>query len=366
MIIGARGYYKGTDKDGKYWEIPRNVDPARDGTTLAQHRPALFAVSEAPDSVPVEEFDQRMAAIVPPEVIARIEHVIEAGTWLASKGLADSPPLEPREWRRGMILSWSHARDLDVVHDALGHPRKLSDRHDVDEVVLAKHLKRGLDGMDRWYRDYVRTLDDGAWINVGFFNPNISASLHKWGDAREGIQNAMDAHRLSAHHNGSPEAPLDWVERAVNFVVHHIPREHWGIRHEPRGTWDDLEPRLATDNAIKNAEIGKVIARDAAKLYQLLESEGKVVPWGLLKVPDTVPHSAIEHAFLVVKASNTLSRLAADGVELDEHNEAADGARVARARKLLARLPEVMAHARKHGREDVVASYQRMSEEFDA
>jgi hypothetical protein len=366
MIIGARGSYRGTDKQGKYWEIPRNVDPAQDGTSLARHRPQLFDVSDALESVPMEEFDRRMEAVVPAQVIARIEHVLEAGTLLASKGLADDPPLELREWRRGMILSWSHARDLDVIHDALGHPRKLSDRHDVDEVVLAKHLKRGLDGMDRWYRDYVRTLDEGAWVNVGFFNPNLSASLYRWGDAREGVQNAMDAHRLSAHHNGSPEAPLDWVERAVNFVVHHIPREHWGIRHEPRGSWDDLEPRLATDPAIKDAEIGKVIARDAAKLYQLLEAEGKVVPWGLLKVPDTVPHSAIEHAFLVVKASNALRKLGADQGRFDDHNEAADPERVGRARKLLARLPDVLAHARQRGREDIATSCQRMLEESDA
>lgn len=352
--MGARGAYEGTDKEGRFWRIPRHVDPAIDGTRLAQQHPRIFDVSEDNDSVPLEEFDARIEAKVPPVVLRRIDKTIAAGKLLAARGLADSPPVSEQDWRRGMILSWSHARDLVVVHDALGHPRDVAG-HDVDEVVLAKHLQERIPDPKKppakWYLDYLNSLDEGAWINVGFFNPNISASLYKWGDDRDGVQNAMDAHRLAAHHQGTKERPLEWVERAVNFVVHHIPREHWGIRHEPRGDWSDLEPRLADDPAIKDATIGKVIARDAAKLFELLELEGKIIPWQLLKVPhDAVTPSMIEHAHLLVLAAKSKGEIGDD--------DTVEPRRLENARTLVRRLPDEIAAAKRDGRHALAAQYQ--------
>ncbi|QKG67328.1 hypothetical protein HP062_18050 [Pseudomonas sp. B14-6] len=351
--IGKRGVYEGTDKEGHHWSFPRHVDPAIDGTKLAEHHQPIFDVRANNDSVPVAEFDVIIEAAVPPDVLRRIERTIESGKLLAARGLADTPPISETDWRRGMILSWSHARDLVVVHDALGHPRDVKG-HDVDEVVLAKHLQTLLadaSGVDQWYRDYVNSLDEGAWVNVGFFNPHISASLYKWGDDKSGVQNAMDAHRLAAHHQGSTEHPLHWVERAVNFVVHHIPREHLGIRHEPRGNWSDLERRLAEDPAIKNATIGKVIARDAAKLFELLEQEGKVIPWQLLKLShDTVTPSMIEHAHLLVLA--TRQNTAAKDVEELEPR------RLENAHALLRRLPLEIEAAKREGQHALAAQYQ--------
>lgn len=351
-MIGTRGTYQGTDGT-QVLTLPRNVDPDKDGTSLAAHRPPIFDVTAAPDSIAIDAFDHLMEAAIPVDVIQRIDRVIASGVTLAAKGLADQPPLEPREWRRGIILSWSHARDLEVVHDAMGHPRYLYGRHDVDEVVLASHLKARLASADPWYADYVTTLDDGAWTNIGFFNPHLSASLYKWGDAKQGVQNAMDAHRLAAHHLGSPEAPLDWIERAINFIIHHIPREHMGIRHEPRGQYSDLEEKMATDPAMKDSEIGKQIARDAAKLYAMLERDGKVVPWGLLKVPQGPPTaSMIEHAFLIAKVA--APRLTASGAEGEEP------ARLARAETILADLPKAIETAERHGRDDLVSAYRKI------
>jgi hypothetical protein len=313
-------------------------------------------VKEDADSVPLAEFDIRLENSVPADVLARIEHTVEAGHYLAKKGLADSPPVDVKAWRRGIILSWCHARDLIVVHDALGHPRAAIG-HDMDELALAKRLKeRVAANSDQWYKDYIGTLDEGAWVNVGFFNPHISASMFKWGDARGGVQNAMDAHRLSSHHQGTPERPLDWVERAVNFVVHHIPREHWGIRHEPRGGWQDLEARLSDDPAIKDAEIGKTIARDAAKMFELLELEGKVVPWQLLKLPNiSLTPSVIEHAHLVVMAANQLSFEISD----DDEDEARNPQRVLRAKALLAQVPAEIKVARELGRDELLEAYSK-------
>lgn len=367
---GLRGYYEGTDSAGKFWQIPRHVDPDLDGTKFAEHHPRLFDTNHADDSIEAVEFDRFVEAKVPPEILRRIDKTIEAGKFLAGKGLADAPPVDLAEWRRGIILSWSHARDLVVVHDALQQPRNVAG-HDVDELVLAVHLQNKLattPNADPWYRDYIGSLDQGAWVNVGFFNPNISASMYKWGDAKGGVQNAMDAHRFAAHHQGSAEHPLDWVERAVNFVVHHIPREHRGIRHEPRGNWSDLETRMAEDPAIKDAPIGKAIARDAAKMFQLLEREGKVIPWQLLKVPpDEVTPSMIEHAHLVVRAarSRSLPEFRLTEAAGDDEDEAANPHRVARAEALLQKLPAQIEVARASGRHDLAASYQEWLADCD-
>lgn len=351
MIPGERGYYRGTDKEGRMWEIPRHADPALDGLKLIKHPKPIFDVSDPPDSVELEEFDRRMKAIIPTSVIDRIEHVVEAGKNLAERGLADQSPLDENEWRRGMILSWSHARDLEVIHEAMGHPRFLAGRHDLDEVVRARHLKRTVANADDWYRNYVATLDDGAWVNIGFFNPHLSASLYKWGDVKEGRQNAMDAHRLAAHHNGSEDMPLDWIEKAVNFVVHHIPREHWGIRHEPRGSFSEVEYRLAHDRAIKDSEIGKNIAREVAEFYKLAEQQGLVVPWGLLRVPHHLTPSVIQHAFLVVQAASTPCE--------EDNDDGLSPERVKRACAVLAKLPEEIEKARSCGRIDLAKAYEK-------
>ena len=349
-IPGRRGFYAGSD--GEVWrELPRNVDPAQDGTSFAAQHPRMFATDDLPDSVPVAEFDARLEAVIPPEVVGRIDAVIVAGTGLAARGLADTPPLDLGEWRRGMILSWSHARDLAVILDALGHPRATANRHDVDEVVLAKRLKGRLASADPWYIDYVTSLDDGAWVNVGFFNPHLSASMYKWGDARQGKQNAMDAHRLSPHHLGNLETPVDWIERAANFVIHHIPREHRGVRHEPRGDYTQLEEQLAVDTAIKNSEIGKVIARDVAALCVLLEQEGKIIPWGLLAVPpDELTPGMVEHAFLLNSTADTEFD---DDAERSDHRRSLD-----RAQAIIARVSAEVDRLAAEGQPQVAAAYR--------
>lgn len=355
MTPGRRGFYEGTDKESRFWRIARHADPALDGLDLlSKDAKPIFDPTIPPDSIDTRAFDRLLEASMPAEVLDRIAHVIAAGKLLAERGLADRPPLDEYEWRRGIILSWCHSRDLELVHQALGHPRFLVGRHDIDECVLAKHLRKSAENADPWYRDYVSSLDDGAWINVGFFNPNLSASLYKWGDARHGVQNAMDAHRLSDHHQGSAEAPLDWVARAVNFVVHHIPREHWGIRHEPRGEYSELEARLADDPAIKDAQIGKVIARDATRMFELLEERGFTVPWGKLKVPEEeLTPSVIEHAACILQASRSEC--------LSDPEDAIAPRRVERAKAIFARLPEAIERAETDGLSDLAAAYRQLS-----
>jgi hypothetical protein len=177
--------------------------------------------------------------------------------------------------------------------------------------------------------------------------------MYKWGDAKQGEQNAMDAHRLSPHHLGNAEIPVDWAERAANFVIHHIPREHHGIRHEPRGDFSQLEERMAADSAIESSEIGKAIARDVAKLCEILEKEGKIVPWHLLKVPvDPITPSLVEHAFLV---ASTAGQPPVDAAEYEEHLKG-----IERAKDIIAQVPAAAERAEANDRADLAAAYREL------
>lgn len=349
----TRNWYEGSDGQGGVLRIPRFVDPAVDGTRLAEAHCALFRVSAPDDSISIDDFDAMLIASIPSEVMSRIDEVVKEATVLAARGLVDQPPIDGRAWRRGIWLSWLHARDLAVVLDALGHPHDTAGRHDVEEYALGKRLKERLASADVWYRNWVLSLGDEESVNIGFFNPYLAASMFKWGDAKTGVQNAMDAHRLAPHHLGTPESPLDWVERAANFVVHHVPREHWGIRHEPRGDWSILESRMAAEPTIKDAEVGKQIARDVAALFQLLEKEGKVVPWQLLRVPALVlTPSLIEQSFLVVNAALLERQVVPFGAG------SAEAVDLAKATGVIEHVPEAIASARREGREDLARVYE--------
>ena len=105
---------------------------------------------------------------------------------------------------------------------------------------------------------------------------------------------------------------------------------------------------------MKNSEIGKAIARDAARLYEMLEKEGKVVPWHLLQIPQkSLTPSVVEHAYLIAKVARP--RLAA-------MSEQEEPERLARAEAILAQLPLALNDARQRGRADLVAAYESFQE----
>jgi hypothetical protein len=329
------------------------VDPKTDGTRLAGIWPAIYPVAGiAPNSIPSAEFDRMLESTVPHEVMARIDDVLARSVALAERGLADSPPIHRYEWRRGIMLSWIHSRDLEVILTALGHPRRTLGIHDIEEYVFARHIKEHLEGADSWYRNWALSLADEEQINVGFFNPHLCASMYKWGDAKDGTQNAMDAHRLSPHHQGTEERPVDWIERSANFVIHHIPREHLGMRHEPRGDWSHIEERLLGDKGMHHAEVGKQIARDAAALVARLEHEGKVVPWYQLDIGEaSMPTvSQVEHALHVVSYHKVRSagRNEADPGVIDLRS-------LRNARRILEQFDAVMNHLSRQERHEEIA-----------
>lgn len=276
-------YYEGHDNHGDFHRIEKRIDPKTDGTRLAADYPVLFDINNLPKKMSVESFDQLIKHSIPQNILDQIEKVIATANSLAEQGQAD--PVAPEnqdKWKRGMYLSWVHSRDMETIMAGLGYPKVLKSLHDLGETCKAKYLKKRISSADQWYIDYLMEHDDDDDVIIGFFNPNLSGSLYNWGLRKMGVQNAMDAHRLSDHHIGNPDNPLDFIEKAVNFVNHHIPREHYGIRHEPRGDWENIEEIMIVDHSTRNNPLLRLISRDAAIMFQLLEKEGKIVPWQLL------------------------------------------------------------------------------------
>jgi hypothetical protein len=204
-----------------------------------------------------------------------------------------------------MIQGWVHSRDLSMAMKAMGYDKDVAGKHDLEEWVPAKDLKFQVEKFgpyDPWFVKYVEQLNPNDQVNVGMLNPHLAASMFKWGDSRQGIQNGMDPHRLSDHHNGNSNQDVDWMEKAMNFVFHHVPREHVGIQHRPIADWSTLEDALAHDAAINTSEVGKAIARDAAKMMQQLELEGRIVPWHKMQEPVSGENAAtLERAYLVAQ-----------------------------------------------------------------
>lgn len=300
--------------DKKMVSIPRRMDPDIHGTSLVKDVKGVFAdmVTHPDNSIPVEEFYAMLEARchqLPggPETLKQIDETIEEAKRLYVQGVAAKPPLDDKLWRRAMMQSFVHSWDLGVVMNAMGFDATgCAGKHDMTELVPASDLKWqvGRKYMEPWLEKYVNSLKPDEQVNISFLNPHYAAAMFTWGDSRIDANNMMDPHRLSPHHNGNSEEDVTWVEKALNFLAHHMPREHMGIRHQERGDWANLEHVLATDPAIKYSEVGKAIARDGAKVWQMLEAEGKVVPWQKLKVPEGVPTPKLERSYEVLQGTN--------------------------------------------------------------
>lgn len=295
-------FYEDVDRHGVVHRIERRFDPS----TPLNHMPPDHVVRWPPDDIPEQmsgtEFDEMLSNALPPYVRDDIDRVLDESVRLAEDGKAEQVPSDRASWRRGIVLSWHHSFDIASVCLALGHPRDVAGTHDLYEFVPAGRIQDFMEeDPAHWYREWAAGLSSSDPVNIGFLNPYFCASLTNWGSAKVGRQNAMDAHRLSSHHIGHPEAPQDWIEKAVNFVFHHLPREHFGIRHEPLADWDQLDDRLAHDPAIKDDPIGKRIVADIRIAIEHLEAGGFLTPWHRLDLDRAdVPALSRQHSSLVL------------------------------------------------------------------
>jgi hypothetical protein len=275
--------YTGHGRQGEIVHLPRFFDPTSPAMGAVEHE-QLFAV-ETTGLVEVDEFHSMLEASVPREVRDQIDHVLEEAQRLYSIGLAAECPADLVNWRRTLIQTWCHSRDMTVIMHALGYPKVCTGIHDIEEYALSKHVKKtARPDTSEWYQRWCATLEDDTSVNIGYWNPHLCASLCNWGSDKFGAQDAMHAHRLSEHHLGNPDTTPDVVEHGVNFVVHHLPREHFGVRHLPLGDWVDLNSAIEHTPLMQVSTIEQQIAADAAAVLQALEKEGKVTPWQLLKV----------------------------------------------------------------------------------
>lgn len=283
-----RGTYSGAGSKGSFYELPRRVDPAVDGTRLAARFPARFDVKGGACSMSMDEFLTMIEATIPAEDVKKIDQTIAEAKRLAALDRPQAAPFpyeHEARLRHTMMYTWLHARDLTVIHEALGYPLDATG-HDQYEYVKAKHLKAQAAKSEKsdWYRNYLATLSDEEDVNVGFMNPHWIADIYAWSPSVKAVQNAMDAHRLSGHHSGNPDDVVDPVEAATNNVYH---RREWfyGVRKEAAMRWMDLGRKLENDEEaakfIKSG-IGVGVARDTAALMEQLEREGKIVPWHLV------------------------------------------------------------------------------------
>jgi|GEM_PF-1634330 len=287
-------YYEGVDSNGVFHRVEKRIDPLIDGTRLVQGDKPIYNLKDYPAAMSVQEFDQLILASIPQEVLDKINDVIDQANHLAEKGKAEPvQDIHKEEWRRGMYLSWIHSRDMTVIMKCLGFNKQLTGIHDLGETCKAKYLKKRLGRAEQWYIDHIMSIDDNEDVIIGFYNPNFSGSLYNWGHRKMGVQNAMDAHRLSDHHLGNDDNPLDYIEKAVNFINHHIPREHYGIRHEAQGNWSNIEEIMTVDHSTRNNPLLRTICRDIAIVYQQLEKEGRITPWQLLdpNIQNAIPRN---------------------------------------------------------------------------
>lgn len=255
--------------------------------------------------------------------------------------------------KRFAIQAVFHSRDLTTVHTAMGHdPKKEKQldetlQHDLVEPAPLKDLVWQLERrphdpwMDEWVRAEVhrqapelleglasadpRALyelvkaHDELTFNCSALNPHNLVAMFRWGDSREDCNVLIDPHRLSPHHNGSSKSDVDFQQRAINFLSHHMPREHMGVRHEQRGEWDSkgpngelvpfgkLEAAFVTDHAISGSTVLQQIARDGARFFRAAEEKGFTVPWQKLKVPNTVEFVQLDNAYQTLQANNRVA-----------------------------------------------------------
>ncbi len=293
-----RGGYQGVGRNGHGYVLPRVADPALDGTLRAQGYPRTFAgllAHNAEGSMAVDDFMAAVEATIPADVQATLRGTLERAESMAAEGLADAYPQSEDERRQlwhFLCCSWLHSRDVEVLMGALGYPLAAMGAHDMKEEVAADALKASIaashakgNAYSPWFLRWADKLPDGQAVNIGFLNPSLTVSAWRWRPDVEMAQDAMDAHRLSSHHEGDGFERYDPVEATMNYLLHH--REGvYGIDKKPVMSWAALEQAAGTEvgaAALVKTTIGIDLVRDGIALLRQLEREGKVMPWGLVQ-----------------------------------------------------------------------------------
>jgi hypothetical protein len=180
---------------------------------------------------------------------------------------------------------------MEVVMAAVGYPIAATGVHDMQECVPAEDvIEAVIRSLDRgnhyndWFLRWVRRLDRRGTVNVDFLNPNLTVSTWRWKAGVAMPQDAMDAHRVSAHHEGNGAGRYDPVEATINNLLH--AREgFYGVEKESVASWSDLEDHVkshAGAASLAKSDWGAQLIRDAIPILRFLEERGYVMPWGIV------------------------------------------------------------------------------------
>ncbi|MBK7863771.1 MAG: hypothetical protein IPJ65_35235 [Archangiaceae bacterium] len=258
------------------------------------------------------------------DVVKQIEAVMAEAEVEYRAGRAAEPPSDKTAWFDFLLDSYMHAHDLRIWMKGLGFASEGTSTHDLTEMVPLKDVEWQMKGRytEPWFERYVAhekekghaagLSDDEIMLNCSFLNPNYAAAGYMWGFAALGANDIMNLHRLSCHHSGNTHEEIYWVEKAMNFMIHHVPLEDFGVRHEEAGMFtrlvaegviqkSELDPQNLseekmfgllekallyaqdTDKAMKTSEVGKAIIHDAFKVWRELAARGYVQPWQLAR-----------------------------------------------------------------------------------
>ncbi len=258
------------------------------------------------------------------EIVAKIREVMAKAEEEYQAGRAAEPPADKEAWFDFLLDSYLHSHDLRIWLKALGFGSTSVEGHDLVEMVPLKDVEWQMQGryVEPWFKNYVEEekrkglaaglREDEIMVNCSFLNPNYAAAGYLWGFSALSANWIMNLHRLSCHHAGNTHEEIFWIEKALNFMIHHVPLEDFGVRHEEAGMFSklvkegviqksDLDPEnlspekmfdllekslhyaMEHDPAMSTSEIGKAIIRDAWKVWKELAQRGYVQPWQMAR-----------------------------------------------------------------------------------
>jgi hypothetical protein len=285
-----RGLYEGLGRNDRPYVLPRIYAGAPPQNIC---RPFADLVSRySPGSLGEVELIKLCEGSIPPDQVARVNQCISDAQRLASQGIAAPFPEDEAERERlrlSLMVSWLHSRDIEHVMRALGYELAATGVHDIEEWVLAREIQTAIDcnqkagaSYSTWLLRWVESLSADEAVNVGCLNPALAVGMWRWTPLAE-LQDAMDVHRVSSHHEGDRDERYDPIEAAVNNVLHQ--REGTlGIRKEPVQDWKTMSQLIQRDTeaeALAKSSVGSRALRDAIEAAATLEAYGSLTPWGL-------------------------------------------------------------------------------------
>lgn len=288
------GEITGIGRNGRGYVLPRRAAADAGAALTLPPRagdPPFSDLARADDESLTEEAFMDAAEATLPEPARRQLGQVLARAEAAARSLLAAPfpgsDADRSALRRSLACTWLHARDMDTALAAMGYPLLLEGVHDLEDLVPAREVigavTRGLQGgavYSEWLLRWLARLDPLGVVNVGFANPNLTVGLWHWSESAQ-LQNAMDVHRIAAHHQGDSGDRYDPVEATMNNLLH--AREGiYGVQKTPVMTWTVIDDQMATHagaRALAKSSWGASFLADAIPIVRRLEAQGALMPW---------------------------------------------------------------------------------------